>query len=192
EKLILEKLQSERSALAADAAANGEELKLIDAVLTLVRNASLRREIAAADFAKMPDEDLQKLLAKIRKETANPLALVDLVRRKRIDWAKVIEDIHLVTSKVDPYYGKGLFKTAGGFLFNSYNFDSDSNRINISGMTKQSDSKLFGYIATLVDAIEKSPQFADIDFRSFTKNKDDGGDFSSQVSFSFMLEDSSL
>ena len=53
---------------------------------------------------------------------------------------------------------------------------------------KTSDSKTFSFIAKLIDSIEKSPKFKDIDFRSFAKTRDESGDFSSGINLDFALQ----
>ena len=93
-----------------------------------------------------------------------------------------------VTRKADLYYGEGLFKTVGGFLFSTYRFDAKTGRISITGVTRTSDSKTFSFISKLVDSIEKSPYFKDIDFRSFSKSRDDSCDYSSSINLEFSLQ----
>jgi hypothetical protein len=188
ENLLKAQLGKERAALTSDSKPNTVEIRLIENVLRLVENKSFRSTLLAQDLGKISEDAFSGMLAKIREEGSDELSAIDKVKVKRLDWGSVISDIHAVTTKADPFYGQGLFKTVGGFLFSSYRFDAKSGRISISGLTKRSDSKVFSAIAELVDAIEKSPKFKDIEFRSFSKSKDDSGDYSSSVNLEFTLQ----
>lgn len=187
--LLRDKLAQEKNALlAADGKSSSAEARTVDNVLRLVENRSFRSTILSQDLEKISEKDFSAMLAKIREEGTDELSSIDKIRRKRLDWARVIQDVHAVVSKTDPYYGRGFFQTVGGFLFASYQFDSKSGRISISGLTKQSDSKIFSMIANLVDSIEKSKAFRDIDFRSFAKSRDENGDFASSLALEFSLQ----
>lgn len=186
--LLRDAFSKEKAALASQPKPNPEELRRIDNVLRLVENKKFRDTLRTQDFTKISEADFSSMLEKIREEGTDELSSIQKLRSKRLDWATIIRDIHTVARKVDLYYGQGLFKTVGGFLFSSYKFDSKTGRINMEGLTKTSDSKTFSSIAKLVDAIEKSVKFKDIDFRSFAKNRDEKGDFSSTLSFDFAIQ----
>lgn len=186
--LLAEELLQQRSALAGEIQPNGEEIRIIDNVLRLVENKRFRNAVLSQDLAKISEEDFSGMLASIREEATDELSAIDKIRRSRVNWSEIIQDIHAVTQKADLYYGQGLFKTVGGFLFNSYRFDAAEGRVSISGITKTADSKTFSFIAKLVDTIEKSPKFKDIDFRSFSKNRDETGDYSSSINLEFTLQ----
>lgn len=188
ESLLKERLAKGKAALQNDTNPNLTEMRMIDNVLRLVENRNFRTFIRSQDLAKISEDGFGSMLTKIREEGTDELSSIDKVRSARLNWRQVIENIHAVTSKADPYYGQGLFKTVGGFLFSSYRFDAKTSRVSLAGMTKSSDSKTFSSIARLVDAIEKSTYFKDIDFRSFSKSKDDSGDFSSSLSLEFAIQ----
>lgn len=188
ERLLKEKLNKEKAALNADQKPNLSEIRLIENVSRLAENKSFRQTLLAQDLGKISEEAFSGMLTKIREQGSDELSAIDKVKAQRINWGEVISDVHAVTTKADPYYGQGLFKTVGGFLFSSYRLDAKSGRISVSGLTKRSDSKTFSVIAELVDAIEKSPKFKDIDFRSFSKSKDESGDYSSSVNLEFALQ----
>lgn len=186
--LLTEELLRQRSAFADENQPNQEEIRIIDNVLRLVENKRFRNAVLAQDLGKISEEDFSGMLAGIREEATDELSAIDKIRRSRVNWGEIIQDIRGVTQKADLYYGQGLFKTVGGFLFNSYRFDAAEGRVSISGITKTADSKTFSFIAKLVDTIEKSPKFKDIDFRSFSKNRDETGDYSSSINLEFTLQ----
>lgn len=188
EGLLKDELAKQKSALSGGDAQNSGEIRVIDNVVRFVENKKFRDAIKGVDLANIREEDFGNMLDRIRAEGTDELSLIDRIKKQRLDWSQVIQNIHSVTRKADASYGQGLFKTVGGFLFNSYRFDAKSGRVSISGLTRTSDSKTFTFIANLVDAIEKSTKFKDIDFRSFSKSKDEKGDFSSSVNLDFSIQ----
>ncbi|GEM_PF-5573244 len=188
ESLLQEELAKQKAALSGGDVQNSGEIRVIDNVVRFVDNKKFRDAIKGVDLASIREEDFSAMLNRIRAEGTDELSLIDRIKKQRLDWSQVIQNIHSVTRKADASYGQGLFKTVGGFLFNSYRFDAKSGRISISGLTRTSDSKTFTFIANLVDAIEKSTKFKDIDFRSFSKSRDEKGDFSSSVNLDFSIQ----
>lgn len=188
EQLLREKLSSQKSALFREKEPNQAEIMLLDNVLRLIENKPFKNLIVSADLEKISDSDLGILLGKIREEGTDELSSINRIRSKRLDWGAVLSDIYNVTRKADQYYGQGYFNTVGGFMFSTYRFDSETGRIGMTGVTKTSDSKTFSFIAKLIESIERSPKFKDIDFRTFSKSKDEKGDFSSSISLDFSIQ----
>lgn len=189
ENLLKEKLGSQKSALFREKEPNQSEIMLLENVLRLIENKPFRNTIVSADLEKISDDELGSMLVKIRGEGTDELSSINRIRSKRLDWGAVLADIYNVTRKADQYYGQGFFNTVGGFMFSSYKFNSETGRIAISGSTKTSDSKTFSFIAKLIESIERSPKFKDIDFRTFSKSKDEKGDFSSSISLDFSIQE---
>ncbi|MBI4994641.1 hypothetical protein HZC21_03285 [Candidatus Peregrinibacteria bacterium] len=188
EQLLKEKLSSQKSALLREKEPNQAEIMLLDNVIRLIENKPFLNLITRADLEKISDDDLAALLSKIRDEGTDELSSIHKIRNKRLDWGAVLADIYNVTRKADQYYGQGYFNTVGGFMFSTYKFDSATGRITVGGATKTSDSKTFSFIAKLIESIERSPKFKDIDFRSFSKSKDEKGDFSSSINLEFSIQ----
>ena len=191
ENLLKEKLGSQKSALFREKEPNQSEIMLLENVLRLIENKPFRNTIVFADLEKISDDELGSMLVKIRSEGTDELSSINRLRSKRLDWGAVLADIYNVTRKADQYYGQGFFNTVGGFMFSSYKFNSETGRISMSGATKTSDSKTFSFIAKLIESVERSPKFKDIDFRSFTKSKDEKGDFSSSINLDFSIQEGS-
>lgn len=171
-----------------DGTGDSKDVRAVDSLLRLVQNKKVRVLIRGAALKDMNNEDLSKLLSDVRSEGIDEFSLLEKLKEQRIDWSALINNIHDVVRTADPHYGHGLFKTFGGFMFSAYSFDSKTNRVSISGVTRTTDSRTFSFVATLIDAIEKSPYFKDIDFRSFSKTRDESGDFSSGINLEFGIE----
>lgn len=181
-------LASQKAAVSSNVKLNENEIRIFDNVIRFVENKSFRNMLRSQDLAKISEDDFGKMLTRIREEGTDELSAIDKIRRKRLNWGELISNIHDVTRKADPLYGQGMFKTVGGFLFSAYSFDSKTGRVNISGVTQTSDSKTFSFISKLVDSIERSRFFKDIDFRSFSKSRNDNGDFSSSLNLEFSIQ----
>ncbi|PJC36753.1 hypothetical protein CO046_03975 [Candidatus Peregrinibacteria bacterium CG_4_9_14_0_2_um_filter_53_11] len=186
--LALAELDRQKSSFGGDVKQSSEDVRGIDAVRSLLANRTFRFLIRGQDINALTDEQLVELLKEIRAQGTDALSSIEQIKKQRIDWSSVITSIHDVVRVADRHYGQGLFKTIGGFVFSSYRFDSKTGRISLSGLTRTSDSKTFSFIATLIDSIEKSPQFKDIDFRSFSKSRDQSGDFSAGLNLEFTLQ----
>lgn len=183
EALLIDALKQQRSAL------SGGESRTIEAVEKLVSNKTFRTVLKSGNVEKMTHAERNAFLKKLRAESGDEFSSIEKIRAQRIAWSRLLSDIHAVVRKADPLYGQGLFKTVGGFVFSAYRFDVKSARVGLTGTTKTSHSKTFSAITQLVDAVEKSPQFKDIDFRSFAKSRDEStGDFSSSVNIEFSLQ----
>lgn len=194
--LLKEALKNEQHILRGAAqAGNGEQqddVRSINDVLRLVENKRVRALIRSSQFKQLSHENLVKLLADIRSEGIDEFAQIEKLKQQRVDWETLINNIHHVVQTADPHYGHGLFKTVGGFMFSSYRFDEKTSRVSISGVTRTSDTNTFTFIATLIDAIEKSPYFKDIDFRSFSKARDESGNFSAGINLDFGIEEGEI
>lgn len=167
---------------------NASEFRSMNNVLRLAQNQQFQIALKTQDFGATSTIDLSVFLEKMRAEGTDELTAIAVIQKTRINWAKVINDVHTVARKAHDYYGQGLFKTVGGFLFASYQVDAKTNRISISGITKTSDSKTFSKIAELIDEIEKSREFKNIDIRDFAKSRDEEGDFSSSLNLDFEMQ----
>lgn len=185
ETALLEQLEKEKSALSSSENPDPVQVRLVENVVRLVSNRAFRDTVLRQNVEKIYEDEFTPMLIQIREQGTDELAFINQLKKQRVDWSRMIRDIHAVTTKADPLYGRGLFKTVGGFLFSSYQSDAKSGRVSMSGLTKRSDSRTFSQIVELVDAIEKSPKFKDIDFRSFAKSKAEGGDYSSSLNLEF-------
>lgn len=190
--LLKQQLVEQKQLLTQAKEPNPDEIRIVDNLIKLVDNAGLKTKILAARVDNMPHEDVVKLLSEIRAQGTDELSSVQKIKTARLDWARRIQDIHSIVRQADDLYGQGLFKDVGGFLFSSYRFDATTGRISISGVTKTANNKTFSYITKLIDAIEKSTEFKDIDFRSFTKTveeqKDGRKTYSSGVNLEFAIQ----
>ncbi len=122
------------------------------------------------------DTKLYALTEEILDILKNDFSTISMLKQKRIEWAEIINEIEKVTKSVDTLYNTGFFEELGGIQYSSYDFDAGSNEIILSGKAKRDDGTTFSLIANLMDALEKSDMFKNVDNRSFPKtgSEDEG------------------
>jgi hypothetical protein len=163
--------------------ANAVKLVGNTALLNVLQNTSsdaLQKQLA--DYAQSPDATkllaLQTLTGQILASTKSDLATIANIKQQRIDWQTIIGQIKDVTRTptVDPNFGDepSLYDTVGGVVYNGYEFDSDTDKIVLSGAVKTNDGSNFTLMSNLLDALGSSPYFQDVEMRSFSKSQGGG------------------
>ncbi len=162
------------------------DVKLIDNASKLVGNKTLLNALQStstdafqkqlADYVQSPDPQkltaLQTVIGKVLSSTKSDLATIADIKRSRIQWSTVITQIKDETINVDKNFGQPfLYDTLGGIIYTGYEFDSAANKIVLSGTTKTRDGSNFTLISNLIDQLENSQYFQDVNMRSFSKSK---------------------
>lgn len=186
-----------KSALAYDRKAlgpnptNAEDIqnaKLFDQTLKLVGNRGLlgtlqnisidnfQRSLDAyvQDYDLQKDQQLRKTLDSVLASSKSQLAVIADVKRNRITWSQIVQQIETVTTKTDPVFGKPLLSPDKNIVYNGYEFDAATQKIVLSGTTTTRDGKNFTLMSDLMSQLEQSPYFSDTEMRSFSKTKDIG------------------
>lgn len=179
-------LTSDKSLIATSSTGeeNKQDLKLIDNTLKLVGNNTLIGTIRGtsvdkfkqdlSDYSSAPEDPakraaLQAVFNSILATTQSDIATISTIKTTRINWTKIIGNIETVTAETDKNFGKGLFETLGGIRYTGYEFETDTGKIILSGMTKTNDASNFTLLSNLIDDMETSPYFEKVDMRSFNK-----------------------
>jgi len=164
------------------------ESRRVESILRILSDESFRQYFANLSVDDMKDADVIATLDSIEEKGADDLSVIGRLKKNRIRWTQVIADIEHITRQVDTLFGQGLYDEIGGIEYTGYDFDKDSGRVSITGVTKTEDSRTFSLIANLIDRFEKSPQFKDVDMRSFSKSESENGGFASSIRLSFSLQ----
>jgi len=146
------------------------EYKLYRDTSKLVENAALLALLRTSDLEKMEDLELAKIIVSMNDTVVNELSTIQLIKDDRINWSDVMNEIEVETSRVDQYFSKDFFDQFGGIQYTSYDFDSESSKIVITGNTKRFDSTNFTLISNLIDQLNESHIFKNVEMRSFTKS----------------------
>jgi len=162
------------------------DIKLVDNATKLVGSRALVAALQATssdafqkqleEYAAAPDpqklKGVQDVIGKVLSSTKSDLATIAEIKRNRIEWSTIIGQIKEETLNIDKNFNQPLlYDTLGGVVYNGYEFDTNSNKIVLSGTTKTPDASNFTLMSNLIDQLENSRYFQDVDMRSFTKSK---------------------
>lgn len=182
---------------------NAEDVRLVDNTVKLVGSTKLINTIVNADadkFAKMlddyltaPDDDkrtaLKAFVASILGTNKSDIATIGAIKATRINWTDVINEIENTKNSPDirdaTNDGNAL-----KIYFTGYDFDSASGKIVLSGNTETNDAKNFSVISTLIDKLNDSKMFQNVNMRSFSKSGTDQTGYSANFKIDMELEKS--
>ncbi len=183
--------------------ANEQDLKLIDNTMKLVGSKNLLSTVRSASseefeadlntYASSLESESRKELAafmsSILSSTKSDIATISTIKANKIDWTGIMSGIENVTRTVDPTFGAGLAQSLGdGIFYTGYSFDTSNNKILLSGVTKTTKSDNFTVISDLIDALEISSDFMDVDMRSFSKAGTFAAGFTANFKIDLLLE----
>ncbi len=181
-------LLEDRKAIPQDST-NAEDildLKSYNDTLKLVGNEALftvLKDVSVDNFKQNLDDyqtsfdpiklkNIQDLVSKIFASTKSDLAVITDVKHNRVEWSSIINQIETETLNIDTHYGQPLlYQSFGGIVYTGYEFDTNTNKIVLSGSTKTIDGSNFTLMSNLIDQLENSVYFKNVQMRSFSKNK---------------------
>jgi len=174
-----------------------QEIATYSAALQLINNRNL-----SSFFSKNTDDikldlpqDDSKLLALTKESLAmlkNDFSNISVLKENRIRWGIIIDEIEKITKSIDTLYNTGFFDELGGIKYSAFDFDADSNQIVLIGHAKRDDGTTFTLIANLIDALEQSLLFSDVDNRAFPKTGTEEQGYTSSFRIELNLEEDYL
>ncbi len=138
--------------------------------MKLAGNDGLKDVLTAFEFKEGDYAGLYNLIKNVNKLIVNDLSIIQEIKSKRIKWSDIMKKIDLSTIAADPEYNDKYYEQTGGIRYTSYDFDSETRKISITGETKLFDTTNFTTIATLIDEFNNSPTFKNAEMRSFSKS----------------------
>ncbi len=165
---ISERMKSTKST--SQNSADESALRELTELLQIVGNKPLQALISS-NLEKMTHQDLRKFILQISGKYHHRLAFIFQIKDSRIPWFDIISEIYDRTGAID----KGRFKAKlyddiGGVRYTGFDFDGETGRITISGSVKDFDGVNFTIMAGLIDELESSKQFKNVEMRSFSKS----------------------
>lgn len=150
------------------------QIKNYSAALDTVNNRQLGTLFThnADDIKSDLPRDDTKLFALTQDVLAtlkNDFSTISDLKLARIQWSIIVQEIEKVTKSIDTLYGTGFFEELGGIQYSNFDFDATTNRIILTGMAKRDDGSTFTLIVNLIDALENSDLFTDVDNRTYPK-----------------------
>lgn len=146
------------------------EYKNLQQMARLVGNQKLKNLLIKTDFAAMEGDGIYQFTQDLNQTYLSDLSIIQQIKKERIKWSDIINEIELRTIAVDSYYTDDYYDELGGILYTSYDFEKNSKTISIVGETKRFDTTNFTMIANLIDELNRSEFFSDGEMRSFTKS----------------------
>lgn len=191
DKLLAERTEKTSSLQSARQSGVKEQLET-----ELLRNSELlqlvgkpkMKTLLQGSIRKMTDEEFQKFLAELASAYPNRLGFIYQIKEKRVPWARAIREIDQKTKIIDPLFRTGFFDKLGGILYTSFDFNAATSRIAINGRAKSEDGTNFSVLANLIDELEGSAIFKDIDMRSFSKRPAENGSYEGSFKVDFFLQ----
>lgn len=154
------------------------EIKNYSAALAILNNNQLKKVFThnVDDIRSDLPRDDSKLFAltqNVLETLTNDFSTISEIKMNRIQWSIIVQEIERVTKSIDTLYNTGFFEELGGIRYSNFDFDSTTNRIILSGQAKRDDGTTFTLIVNLIDALENSSVFTNVDNRSYPKTGDE-------------------
>ncbi len=168
------------------------DYKLYRQTQKLVSNSDLVSYFGTADVDAMSELELALMIMDINELVENELSTIQKIKEDRINWSDIINQIELETTYVDQYFSDGYFDEIGGIQYTSYDFDTDTGLVTITGVTKRYDTNNFTMISNLIDQLNSSPYFSGVEMKSFTKSGSAEEGFTSTLRLNLYLQKDAL
>ena len=165
-----------------------QEIQDLESAQSLMQSEAFRQELIALNTEEVEDSDIQKILTDYEAIDQSLSSYLSQLRGTRIDWSKYLNEIEALVKRIDP-----LFNTefSGTLAVNSLQFKTPG-EILLSGSTLTQDSKNFTLVSNLMDILENSPSFKDVEEKTYSKNQTDEQEYIGNFRLKFSLESDSL
>jgi len=143
-----------------------QDVQDLETTKKLLGSKSFKSSLAAIDTEAATDDDLQSVVNGYNGINTSVSALISSIKDGRVGWSFYMEEVEDLVKQVDP-----LFNTefTGNITLDSVSF-SDDGTVNISGQSVTDDSKNFTLISNLIDTLDASEHFEDVEERSYSKS----------------------
>lgn len=187
-QLLKERIRDEKIAIAHqdDEESAQFERANFNSAQAIADDKAFRRELVALNLDEQLTPDvIESLFNKATQTNKNLFSTILSIKNSRVHWPKVILELDRVTKKVDPLYGTNI---QSNIDYSNLAVNASDRTISIRGETRTDDSRNFTLLSNLIDNLEKSPLFADVSNRTFSKSDEQGGDATSSFSLNFSLQ----
>lgn len=158
----------------------------LESTLALINSEKFQAEIKALDLDQaLTAEHVERLFGYATEISKNEFSTILHIKNQRVHWSTVIHELERVTKEVDPLYNSGI---RSNLMYTNLSFNASDEMINLRGSTTTDDTLNFSLTSDLIDALERSPLFADVSDRSFSKNLNRDEDFTSGFNIELKLQ----
>ena len=145
------------------------EKRNLNQMIGLVTNGALKNIFTSIDIDSLNEQETADFLASVVAEASNDFTAIDSVKKDRVDWSEVMNEIEQRTIAVDNYFSDEFYNELGGIRYTSYDFDSNNRSLTLLGDTKSFETTNFSMIANLIDELNRSEMFSNAEMKSFNK-----------------------
>ena len=139
----------------------------------------------------LPSDDtkLFSLTQDVLGTLTNDFNTISEIKMQRIQWSIIVQEIEKITKSIDSLYNTGFFEELGGIQYSNFDFDATTNRIILTGKASRDDGSTFTLIVNLIDALENSNVFKDVDNRTYPKTGSEEEGYESSFRIELSLAD---
>jgi len=186
-KRQLRQLIAEEKKNLTDDEAGRLERQNLDSVLALLKSDSFKKDIRAFDLEEeITLEKISGLFSQSTELSKNEFSTILAVKSDRVYWIDILDELERVTREIDPLYNSGI---VGNVDYSNLIFNSADRTIAVRGQTRTDDSLNFSLLSDLIDVLEASPMFANIENRTFSKADSNTDGVTSAFSLNFSLQE---
>lgn len=190
--LLQERIVNEEETLLANGSADETvsiELDNLDGASRLFSNKDLKQQLKSLDLENgLTDDVIESLFISATQVSTNKFAIILNIKNARVNWTELLIEVTSVTKEVDPLYNTAL---ENNVIYSGISFDAANQTLSLRGETLTDDTKNFSLISDLVDEFEKSPLFANVSSRSFSKSGEEDEGYSASFSIEMELQQGS-
>lgn len=163
------------------------EIRGLQGALALLQNGAFVNEVLDVNTEDGVDYGtVSGLITDFSTVNEDNFTIISQIKTSRMEWSEIIKEIEEITKEVDPLYGTSV---ESDINYASYSLESEAKSIVIQGGTSTDDTRSFTLISNLIDALEQSSMFANIENRSFSKTESsDDNDVQYESSFRLSFE----
>lgn len=179
-----------------------DEFRLYNNAAKILGNAELSSAIINSNISsnEFSIDEIAQILNTITSNAQNEFSIINSLKAQRVNWNQILSNI-VETTKIA---GEGLIVANEGItqmriyesgtersiLYSNYNIDAATGQITVAGTLRTPDEKTFTTMANLIESFESSPNFRDINYRSFAKSGSPETGYESNFQIEFFIENS--
>lgn len=161
---------------------NNPVLSMIGKENIVKTDERVEKELASA--TKKYNDLKERNQALISQDSSKEAVISKNIMQDRIAWTNILDQLDEVVLKVSPYN-----PVTKKIDISQYNFSADGGKVIISGLVQnESEDKIYNLTANVVDTLEESPYFEDVEFKQYSVSEEDLGSFTSPLRATFYIQ----
>jgi len=142
------------------------ELEALQTAKILLQSEDFRVALAGIDLNAITDAQVEEVYDSFNQINQSSIALVNTIEGGRVPWSRVLKQLTGIMKGVDPLFNTEFPPS----IFLEDIQMSSSGEVTISGETSTSDTKNFTLVSNLIDTLEDSGMFMNVEDRTYNKS----------------------